>query len=115
MTDETPETQPTPDENPTPAAVPAPEPAAEPAEDFGALLAQFEKTHARAPEAGKQLQGTVISVSADQVFLDIGFKIEGVLPRTAFENNAESVKSGDTVPVSVTGRNEEGYYALTRF
>jgi small subunit ribosomal protein S1 len=115
MTDETPETQPTPDENPTPAAVPAPEPAAEPAEDFGALLAQFEKTHARAPEAGKQLQGTVISVSADQVFLDIGFKIEGVLPRTAFENNAESVKSGDTVPVSVTGRNEEGYFALTRF
>ncbi len=115
MTDETPETQPTPDENSTPSAEPAPEPAAEPAEDFGALLAQFEKTHARSPEAGRQLQGTVISVSADQVFLDIGFKIEGVLPRTAFENNAESVKSGDTVPVSVTGRNEEGYYSLTRF
>ena len=115
MTNETPETQPTPDENPTPAAVPAPEPAAEPAEDFGALLAQFEKTHARTPEAGKQLQGTVISVSADQVFVDVGFKIEGVLPRTAFENNAESVKPGDTFPVSVTGRNEEGYYSLTRF
>ncbi len=115
MTNETSETQPTPDENPTPAAVPAPEPAAEPGEDFGALLAQFEKTHARTPEAGKQLQGTVISVSADQVFVDVGFKIEGVLPRTAFENNAESVKPGDTFPVSVTGRNEEGYYSLTRF
>ena len=115
MTNETPETQPAPDQDSTPAAEPAPEPIAEPAEDFGALLAQFEKTHARSPEAGKQLQGTVISVSADQVFLDIGFKIEGVLPRTAFENNGEAVKSGDTVPVSVTGRNEEGYYSLTRF
>jgi small subunit ribosomal protein S1 len=49
------------------------------------------------------------------VFLDIGFKIEGVLPRSAFENNADAVKPGDSFPVSVTGRNEEGYYALTRF
>src|SRR3954470_6918175 len=65
-----------------PAIEAAPEPAPEPAEDFGELLAEFEKTHARAPKAGTQLQGTVISVSAEQVFLDIGFKIEGVLPRT---------------------------------
>jgi small subunit ribosomal protein S1 len=115
MTNETPETQPTPDQNPNPTAQPVAEASQEPAEDFGVLLAQFEKTHARAPEAGKQLLGTVITVSADQVFLDIGFKTEGVLPRTAFENNAEAVKSGDTVPVSVTGRNEEGYYSLTRF
>jgi len=98
-----------------PVAPSPPEPAAEPAEDFGELLAEFEKTHAHAPKAGAQLQGTVISVSAEQVFLDIGFKIEGVLPRTAFENNAEAVKPGDTLPVSVTGRNEEGYYTLTRF
>ena len=61
------------------------------------------------------MQGTVISLSADQVFLDIGYKIEGVLPRSAFENNADDVKPGDTVPVSVTGRNEEGYYELSRF
>jgi small subunit ribosomal protein S1 len=131
MTNETPETQPTPEDKaniapesvaesaaqPMPEATPAPslEPAPESAEDFGELLAQFEKTHARAPQPGQQVQGKVISVSAEQVFLDIGFKIEGVLPRTAFENNAEAVKSGDTVPVSVTGRNEEGYYALTRF
>ena len=107
---------------PTPVAEPLPQPSvgpmpepAEPAENFGDLLAEFEKTHARTPRAGQQLQGTVISVSADQVFVDIGFKIEGVLPRTAFENHADAVKPGDTVPVSVTGRNEEGYYALTRF
>ncbi len=139
MTNETPEIEPTPENHPNPAAEPefapppepaiasaaqppteaapvAPtEPAPEPAENFGDLLAQFEKTHAHAPKPGQQLQGNVISISSEQVFLDIGFKIEGVLPRSAFENNAESVKPGDTIPVSVTGRNEEGYYSLTRF
>jgi small subunit ribosomal protein S1 len=114
-----PATEPTSEATPPPATelapAPAPEPAPEPAENFGELLAQYEKTHARAPQQGQQLQATVISLSAEQVFLDIGFKIEGVLPRSAFENNAEAVKPGDTVPVSVTGRDEEGYYTLTRF
>ena len=109
---------PTPEpDRPAIAAVPeTPELPTEPTEDFGNLLAEFEKSHGHKSGAGqKQLEGTVISVTADQVFLDIGFKIEGVLPRSAFENNAEAVKAGDTVPVSVTGRNEEGYYTLTRF
>jgi small subunit ribosomal protein S1 len=38
-----------------------------------------------------------------------------VLPRSAFLNNAEDVHPGDTFPVSVTGRNEEHYYELSRF
>jgi small subunit ribosomal protein S1 len=115
MTNETtPDSQPTPNPEPTPN--PATESNVEPVESFGDLLAQFEKSHAHTTEAGqKQLQGTVISVSADQVFVDIGFKVEGVLPRSAFENNADGVKAGETIPVSVTGRNEEGYYTLTRF
>jgi small subunit ribosomal protein S1 len=90
--------------------------APEPAENFGDLLARFEKSHVHHEEGGqKQLQGTVVSVSAEQVFVDIGFKVEGVLPRTAFDNNAEGVKAGDSVLVSVAGRNEEGYYELSRF
>ena len=100
---------------PTPAPVPEPVPE-EPEEDFGALLSQFEKSHSHKAAPGqKQLQGTVISLSADQVFLDIGYKTEGVLPRSAFNNNAEGVKVGDSFPVSVTGRNEEHYYELSRF
>ncbi|MGA8727757.1 MAG: 30S ribosomal protein S1 [Terracidiphilus sp.] len=99
----------TPDEN-------APEPIAEPQEDFAALLSEFERSHTHKPAGGaKQLQGTVVSLSAEQVFLDIGYKTEGVLPRTAFENNAEGVEVGQNIPVSVTGRNEEGYYELSRF
>ncbi len=106
---------------PAVAARPRPAPAAppiveEPAEDFGELLKAFEKSHSHKGEPGqKQLQGTVISLSADQVFLDIGYKTEGVLPRSAFDDNAEGVKVGDSFPVSVTGRNEEHYYELSRF
>ena len=102
---------------PAPAAAPAPEPVEEePTESFADLLRDFERSHSHKAEPGaKQLQGTVVSLSAEQVFLDIGYKTEGVLPRSAFENNAEGVKPGDTVPVSVTGRNEEHYYELSRF
>jgi len=88
----------------------------EPTESFADALRDFERAHTRRDDSGsKQLEGTVISLSADQVFLDVGYKIEGVLPRSSFENNAESVKSGDVFPVSISGRNEEGYYQLSRF
>jgi small subunit ribosomal protein S1 len=92
------------------------EPIADPTENFADILSDFERAHTHKPQGGaKQLEGAVISVSAEQVFLDIGYKTEGVLPRSAFENNAEGVKAGDTFAVSVTGRNEEGYYELSRF
>ena len=111
--------QPEPAAAPKPAAVakPAPAPIAEePVEDFAEMLKAFEKSHSHKSEPGqKQLQGVVVSLSADQVFLDIGYKTEGVLPRSAFDDNAAAVKPGDSFPVSVTGRNEEHYYELSRF
>ena len=61
----------------------------------------------------KQIEGVVVSLSAEQVFVDIGYKTEGVLPLSAFPNNAEGVKAGDKIPVSVKGRNEEHYYELS--
>lgn len=106
--------------SPEPAKVPSPDPiaeaASEPEESFADLLKEFDRSHRRQSDDGqRQLQATVVSLSADQVFLDIGFKVEGVLPRSSFGNNAEKVKLGDTFPVSVKGRNEEGYYELSRF
>jgi small subunit ribosomal protein S1 len=84
-------------------------------ESFGSLLSEFEKTQAdRSKTDAAQKEGIVVSISSDSVFLDIGFKVEGVLSRHAFENNAEGVAVGDRFPVSVKGRNEEGYYALSR-
>ncbi|MFZ0663323.1 MAG: S1 RNA-binding domain-containing protein [Acidobacteriaceae bacterium] len=81
-------------------------------ESFDALFADYERAHARRPEeGGRQIDGTVIAVSPEQVFVDIGFKVEGVLP----VSEAEPLQPGDHVPVSVKGRNEEGYYELSRF
>jgi small subunit ribosomal protein S1 len=99
-----------------PAELVAEEPS-EPEESFADLLNDFERSHSHKSEqpGQRQLQGVVISLSADQVFLDIGYKTEGVLPRSAFLNNAEDVHPGDTFPVSVTGRNTERYYELSRF
>jgi small subunit ribosomal protein S1 len=100
---------------PAPSAAPAEAPD-EPQENFADILSQFEKTHSHKPASGaRQIEGNVVSLSADQVFLDIGYKTEGVLPRSAFRNNAESIQPGDKIHVSVKGRNEEGYYDLTLF
>ncbi len=84
-------------------------------ESFGDLLSQYEQSHSRkSDDGGKQVQGAVIAVSGDQVFVDIGFKTEGVLPLTVFSSAGETVKPGDILLVTVKGRDAEGYYELTR-
>jgi small subunit ribosomal protein S1 len=91
-----------------------PETPAESTESFGELLSQFEQTHKHKSEDGaRQLEGVVVSVTADAVLLDIGYKIEGALPRSLFKDNADAVAIGDKFPVSIKGRTEEGYYDLT--
>jgi small subunit ribosomal protein S1 len=91
------------------------ESAAESGESFGDLLSQYDKSHSRkSADGGKQLLGTVIVVSADSVFLDIGFKSEGILPLAVLQGAGETAKPGDKLLVSVKGRDPEGYYQLTR-
>jgi small subunit ribosomal protein S1 len=85
-------------------------------ESFGDLLSQFEQSHSRkSADGAKQLEGTVIAVSAESVFLDIGFKSEGILPLAPFQATGEEVKPGDKFQVSVKGRDPDGYYELSRF
>ncbi len=98
-------------ESPSPAELTA-EPTAESTESFGALLSEFEQSH-KPDSAARQLQGIVVSLDAESVFLDIGYKVEGILPRSAFRNNADAVQPGDKFFVSVKGRNEERYYLLS--
>src|SRR5690242_16553221 len=86
----------------------------ESAESFGDLLSQFEQSHSHRPGEGKGLEGTVIAVSGESVFLDIGFKTEGIIPLADFESAGESVQRGDKVIVSIKGRDPEGYYELSR-
>jgi small subunit ribosomal protein S1 len=87
----------------------------EPLESFDTILSQFEQSHSRrSGEGGRQISGTVVAVSAEFVFVDIGYKTEGVLPVSLFESAKETVVPGDKLQVSVKGRNEEGYYELSR-
>ncbi len=104
--------------NPIPSnpSIPESQPATEPSESFNEILSQYEKSHSRkAEDGGKQLEGTVIVVSAESVFLDIGRKSEGILPLTVLQSAGETVKPGDKLLVSVKGRDPEGYYELSRF
>ena len=82
---------------------------------FGDILSQYEQSHSHKAEVGgKGLEGTVIAVSGESVFLDIGYKIEGTLPLAEFQAAGQTVKPGDKMPVSIKGRGPEGYYELSR-
>lgn len=80
-------------------------------ESFDNILSQFEREHTVKRAEGAR-EGTIVSISADSVFLDIGFKTEGTLPIS--EIDRESVRPGDKLQVSIKGRDPEGYYLLTR-
>ncbi len=89
--------------------------ASETAESFNDLLAEYEKSHSRKSEDGsRQIEGTVVAITGDSVLLDIGFKSEGILPLAVFEGAGKPAKVGDTMLVSVKGRDPEGYYELSR-
>ncbi len=94
---------------------PESQPVAESTESFGELLSQYEQSHSRKGEGGNpRIEGTVIAVSVDSVFLDIGYKSEGILPLAVFQSAGETVKPGDKMMVTVKGRGPEGYYELSR-
>lgn len=95
----------------TPESTPTPEST----ESFDKIFAEYEHAHPRhTGEGNKQIEGTVVAVSADSVFVDIGYKTEGVLPLAPFQAANESVQPGDKLFVSSKGRNPEGYYDLSR-
>src|SRR5262250_2529133 len=90
-------------------------PATEAEQSFSELLSQHEKSRARKAEgAGKGREGTVVSVTADSVLVDIGFKSEGILPLATFQEKGEQVKPGDKLLVTIKGRDPDGYYELSR-
>jgi small subunit ribosomal protein S1 len=95
--------------------IPESETNTEPGESFDDILSQFEQSHSRKAEDGsRRIEGTVIAVSGESVFLDIGFKSEGILPLALFQSSGETVKPGDKLTVSVKGRDPDGYYELSR-
>jgi small subunit ribosomal protein S1 len=85
----------------------------EPSQSFGDILTQFQKSHSRKSEGDKQIQATVISVTPEAVYFDIGYKSEGILPIAALQG--QTLSPGDKISVTVKGRDPDGYYELSRF
>lgn len=82
---------------------------------FGDILNQFEQQH-HAPQKGESArEATVVAVTAEHILLDIGMKTDGMLPIASVKDDAGAVpvKVGDKMQVTITGRDEEGYYQLS--
>src|SRR5580693_1926387 len=101
-------------ENLTSPAPTASTPDASPDNSFADILSEFEQQH-HGPARGQATQGTVVSITPDSVFVDIGRKIDGILPTQMFrdESGALSVKVGDRLLVTITGSDGEGSYTLS--
>ncbi len=97
-----------------PSAGPDSQTNSEPVESFADILSQYEQTSSHAGEERRGFNGTVVAVTAESVLVDIGFKTEGILPIAEFTKAGETVKRGDRIPVSIKGRDPEGYYELSR-
>jgi small subunit ribosomal protein S1 len=85
------------------------DPAEAPVSDssFGDILSEFEQAH---HSGGQAVEGTVVSITADGVFVDIGRKMDGVIP---VEAAAGKLKVGDRLLVSIRGRDQDGTYTLS--
>ena len=81
---------------------------------FASILSQFEHEHSHHAH-DKAIEGRVVSITAEQVFVDIGRKMEGALPIAQFRDGdgTLTVKRGDALLVNVTGRDSEGNYLLS--
>ncbi len=99
--------------NPNTPVPPPEETVASTETSFADLLSQFEQEH-DAPR-GQAISGVVIQVSDEWVYVDIGRKMEGVLPAANFRDSSGELKiqKGDQALVMITGTNEEGLYTLS--
>ena len=88
-----------------PNAFESPENASQDA-SFGDILTEFEQSH---HAAGGAMDGTVVSVTPDAVFVDIGRKMDGVLT----PDPKVPLQPGQKLLVNIRGRDDEGNYLLS--
>jgi small subunit ribosomal protein S1 len=74
-------------------------------------------SHFAPPAADEVLQGTVLSVTANEVIVDFGYKSEGLVPIEQFQGpgGEVTVQKGDAVDVMIdhAGEQPEGYVLLS--
>lgn len=97
----------------TSPATPA-EPAALEENSFADMLSEFDRQH-HGPAPGEAIEGAVVSLSPDAIFVDIGRKMDGTLPAELFRDPSGNltVHVGDRLMVSITGVDQEGSYTLS--
>jgi small subunit ribosomal protein S1 len=79
------------------------------------MMAEVEK--ASSLPTGEIVQGTVLKITASEVFVDVGLKTEAIVPLAEFqsEDGRVTVQPGETVGVLVESHNEkEGSVTLSR-
>ena len=101
------------------ATSPEPTGEAEPsgAQDFSAMLENYEKESAASRQEGEIVRGLVVGISDQNVLVDIGYKSEGVVAREEFLDHQGNltVKRGDEVDVLIKSlENQDGYAILSR-
>jgi small subunit ribosomal protein S1 len=81
---------------------------------FADILSEFEQQH-HGPARGQAIHGTVVSITSDAIFVDIGRKIDGVLPLDLFRDakGELTLRKGDKLLVNITGSDGEGSYTLS--
>jgi small subunit ribosomal protein S1 len=94
-------------------SAPTDNPAPQEESSFADMLSNFDRQHADG-NRGDTVTGTVVSVGAEVILVDIGRKIEGSLPVSRWrETEQGEPQTGATLNVTIGPRNEEGYYELS--
>ena len=84
-------------------------------EDYAHLIEDY--SHLAPPSEGELLQGHVVKVTPNEVIVDFGYKLEGLVPIDQLRqpDGTISVKAGDAIDVMVDrgGPPQEGYILLS--
>src|SRR5689334_14558210 len=84
-------------------------------EDYEHLIEDY--SHLAPPSEGELLQGHVVKVTSQEVIVDFGYKLEGVVPieQVRLPDGSVQVKPGDSIDVMIDrhGPQPEGYALLS--
>ena len=57
--------------------------------------------------SGTILKGSIVGFAGDYVVIDVGLKSEGLVPKTEFDDNADSLQAGDEIEVLLESPEDE--------
>jgi small subunit ribosomal protein S1 len=87
----------------------------EAADEYNHLIEDY--SHLAPPGEGEVIQGHVLSITDKEVIVDIGYKLEGVVPiqQVRQSDGTVGVVKGDVIPVMIDrrGQHPEGYMLLS--